>query len=109
MATVELKCVPSSDPLLYSPRGPLESISISEGRRTFTFDRSILQKHQHLKAIEDIWPQYSELYSKKPGIYLLRLSYGVPQGAAALILQIDRDRIVSVQDWLDPHYAMPAR
>ena len=85
--TVHLAWEPSPDPI-YSPRGTMTQISVSEaGRGVFVAPRTI-HNLQVLRSIEDLWPESVELRSARPGDYDLLLPHGVPAGMGATLVQL---------------------
>jgi hypothetical protein len=84
---VHLAWEPSPDPI-YSPRGAMTQITVSEaGRGVFVAPRTIHDLHV-LRSIEDLWPESVELRSARPGDYDLLLPHGVPAGMGATLVEL---------------------
>ncbi|MBS0657884.1 MAG: hypothetical protein JSR82_06505 [Verrucomicrobia bacterium] len=93
---------PNTDPdQLYSPRGTMNEITISEDGRRVSLDSSAIRNDAKLRMIEDLWPELTKLVSARPGDYDLTLSYGVPAGAGGVQLEIRDYTLRSVTSWLN--------
>lgn len=88
---VRLRWAPATDPALYTPRGPLREVTVSEAGQTVSVPP------EQIRTIEDIWPERLRLHSMSPGDYDLHLHYGVGQGALALV-RIRNFRVADVRD-----------
>jgi len=105
---VTITSLPSSD-RLYSPRGPLSRITITEGDAIFDLPRSQFPTDSHLRSLEDIWSDDITLMSKKPYAYRLTIPHGVPKGVSDIILDISNGHLKSLRDWICPDFARSQR
>jgi hypothetical protein len=101
--SIRTECAPDPDPI-YTPRGPLKEIAIKEGSHEVIVSEAILQSLKETRGLDDLWPEYIELSSEKPGEYTLWLPCGVPAGLAAVIVEINKFKLSSAYRWLDPHF-----
>ena len=82
---------------------------MSEGGRSISVSLATIRTNEHLRAIEDLWPELVELHSTKPGDYDLFLPSGVPQGLGATIVKLRSYSFHSVTSWISPDLQYPSK
>lgn len=100
---VHLAWQPSADPI-YSSRGPMLAISVSEGSHAANIPLPTIHSVETLREIEDLWPDYVELSSPRPGDYDLLLFNGVPAGEGATLVEFHHDTLHSVSNLVSEHF-----
>ncbi len=62
-------------------------IGVTDGGRVALVTLQTIQTVTELRLIEDLWPEYTELFSSRPGDYDLLLSHGVPARMCATLIK----------------------
>jgi hypothetical protein len=101
---IYLSWMPSSDPLLYSPRGPMVGIQIREGNHIGDISRTTIDSDETLRTIEDIWPDLVTVSSKKTGEYDVMLFSGVPKGVGAQLIRFNGYKFKNATNLVSEHY-----
>ncbi len=101
---IALKSRPGAERVLYSPRGPLEEIVITEEMKVTTLAASVIQSHTKLKTVENTWPENCRLFSSRIGDYKLWIPYGVPAGVNGVMLDFRQGKFHSATESTDPQY-----